>query len=120
MASTYSRYWEPYLTISIIYWVLTLGLAACGGGGGGTKAAPGQWASMANPASKYCAELGGRLEIRAEQAARAEAERRAAEQQLPAQPDEGFRVDPSEGVVREPLPPISRDSLNFDALPGVN
>jgi polar amino acid transport system permease protein len=27
VAGAYSRYWEPYLTISLIYWVLTLGLA---------------------------------------------------------------------------------------------
>lgn len=47
-------------------------LAACGGGGGAaSKPAPGQWASMANPASQYCAELGGRLEIRSEQAGEA-------------------------------------------------
>ena len=45
-------------------------LAACGGGKA-SKQAPGQWASMANPASKYCAELGGRLEIRKEQAGEA-------------------------------------------------
>ncbi|WP_151719303.1 putative hemolysin [Gemmobacter serpentinus] len=51
---------------------LILMLSACGGGGGGTaKQAPGQWASMSNPASKYCAELGGRLEIRKEQAGEA-------------------------------------------------
>ncbi|NVP56414.1 AsmA family protein [Rhizobium sp. DBTS2] len=59
-------------------------------------------------------------QIRAEQAARAEAERRAAEQQRPVQPGDGFRVDPSEGVIREPLPPINGNNLNFDALPGVN
>jgi polar amino acid transport system permease protein len=27
VAGAYSRYWEPYLFISIVYWVLTLGLA---------------------------------------------------------------------------------------------
>ena len=27
VAGAYSRYWEPYLTISLVYWVLTLGLA---------------------------------------------------------------------------------------------
>jgi polar amino acid transport system permease protein len=27
VAGTYSRYWEPYLTISLVYWVLTLALA---------------------------------------------------------------------------------------------
>jgi polar amino acid transport system permease protein len=27
VAGTYSRYWEPYLTISVMYWTLTLGLA---------------------------------------------------------------------------------------------
>ena len=27
VAGAYSRYWEPYLTISFMYWVLTLGLA---------------------------------------------------------------------------------------------
>jgi len=27
VASTYSRYWEPYLTISLLYWILTLALA---------------------------------------------------------------------------------------------
>jgi polar amino acid transport system permease protein len=26
VAGAYSRYWEPYLTISVVYWVLTLGL----------------------------------------------------------------------------------------------
>ena len=48
-------------------------LAACGGGGGagGAKAPEGRWASMANPASRYCAELGGRLEIRSETAGEA-------------------------------------------------
>jgi len=48
-------------------------LAACGGGGGGgaSKPAPGRWASMSNPASQYCAERGGRLETRQEQAGEA-------------------------------------------------
>ena len=43
-----------------------LPLAACGGGAApdGPKFAP---VGMANPASVYCDELGGRLEIRAEQ-----------------------------------------------------
>jgi polar amino acid transport system permease protein len=27
VAGAYSRYWEPYLTISLVYWMLTLGLA---------------------------------------------------------------------------------------------
>ena len=27
VAGAYSRYWEPYLTISVMYWMLTLGLA---------------------------------------------------------------------------------------------
>ncbi len=27
VASAYSRYWEPYLTISLLYWILTLALA---------------------------------------------------------------------------------------------
>ena len=27
VAGAYSRYWEPYLTISLVYWLLTLGLA---------------------------------------------------------------------------------------------
>ncbi len=27
VAGAYSRYWEPYLTISLMYWFLTLGLA---------------------------------------------------------------------------------------------
>ena len=27
VAGAYSRYWEPYLTISLMYWMLTLGLA---------------------------------------------------------------------------------------------
>ena len=27
VAGAYSRYWEPYLTISLLYWILTLGLA---------------------------------------------------------------------------------------------
>ena len=27
VAGAYSRYWEPYLTISVVYWMLTLGLA---------------------------------------------------------------------------------------------
>jgi polar amino acid transport system permease protein len=27
VASAYSRYWEPYLTIAVMYWTLTLGLA---------------------------------------------------------------------------------------------
>ncbi len=27
VAGAYSRYWEPYLTISVMYWILTLGLA---------------------------------------------------------------------------------------------
>lgn len=51
---------------------IVLVLTACGGGdGGAARQAPGQWASMSNPASKYCAELGGRLEIRQEQAGQA-------------------------------------------------
>lgn len=51
---------------------LTL-LAACGGGGAtrAPDAPQSRWASMANPASQYCAELGGRLEIRTEQAGEA-------------------------------------------------
>lgn len=57
---------RPMLPIALPALLL---LAACGGGA--PKAAPGQWASMANPASQYCAELGGRLEIRAEQAGEA-------------------------------------------------
>jgi polar amino acid transport system permease protein len=28
VAGAYSRYWEPYLTISLVYWLLTLGLAS--------------------------------------------------------------------------------------------
>ncbi len=28
VAGAYSRYWEPYLTISLMYWILTLGLTA--------------------------------------------------------------------------------------------
>lgn len=28
MAGVYSRYWEPYLTISLVYLVLTLAMAA--------------------------------------------------------------------------------------------
>lgn len=27
VAGAYSRYWEPYLTISVMYWMLTMGLA---------------------------------------------------------------------------------------------
>ena len=27
VAGAYSRYWEPYLTVSFVYWLLTLGLA---------------------------------------------------------------------------------------------
>ena len=27
VAGAYSRYWEPYLTISVMYWMLTLALA---------------------------------------------------------------------------------------------
>jgi polar amino acid transport system permease protein len=27
VAGAYSRYWEPYLTISLMYWMLTLALA---------------------------------------------------------------------------------------------
>ena len=27
VAGAYSRYWEPYLTISLMYWILTMGLA---------------------------------------------------------------------------------------------
>ena len=27
VAGAYGRYWEPYLTISLMYWLLTLGLA---------------------------------------------------------------------------------------------
>ncbi|MCD2181822.1 AsmA family protein [Rhizobium sp. GN54] len=69
-----------------------------------------------------------RLEIerqRAAERARLEAERRAAEKQAAerrqqAEPEGGFRVAPEEGVVREPLPPVSGQRLNFDSLPGVN
>ena len=57
----------PLPRLSLICTLLML--AACGGGGGSAaKPAAGKWASMSNPASKYCAELGGRLELRAEQA----------------------------------------------------
>ncbi|PTX53516.1 hypothetical protein IQ03_00432 [Gemmobacter caeni] len=47
--------------------------AGCGGGGGRQAAEPSnsRWASMSNPASQYCAELGGRLEMRQEQAGEA-------------------------------------------------
>ncbi len=75
-----------------------------------------------------------RLEVerqRAEERARLEAERLAAEKeaaerqaaekrQQQAEPEGGFRVAPEEGVVREPLPPISGQRLNFESLPGVN
>lgn len=58
---------------------------------------------------------------RLEREARAEAERRAAEQApQTVAPSTGFRVSPNEGVIREDLPPISGQDLNFDALPGVN
>lgn len=40
-------------------------LSACGGQGGAPAARP---VGMANPASVYCADLGGRLEMRQEQA----------------------------------------------------
>ena len=60
----------PLPRLSLICTLLML--AACGGGGGSAaKPAAGKWASMSNPASKYCAELGGRLELRAEQAGEA-------------------------------------------------
>ncbi len=45
-------------------------LAACGGGPAPTGTQS-HWAGSANPASRYCAEQGGRLEIRAEQAGQA-------------------------------------------------
>ena len=60
----------PRRCLSLI--LLPLMLAACGGGGHQREAAPAsRWAGMNNPASQYCAELGGRLEIRAEQAGEA-------------------------------------------------
>lgn len=60
----------PRRCLSLI--LLPLMLAACGGGAAPREAAPGsRWAGMNNPASQYCAELGGRLEIRAEQAGEA-------------------------------------------------
>jgi len=60
----------PRRCLSLI--LLPLMLAACGGGAPQREAAPGsRWAGMNNPASQYCAELGGRLEIRAEQAGEA-------------------------------------------------
>lgn len=53
-------------------------LAACGGGrhepapAASSSGVPvSRWASMSNPASQYCAELGGNLEIRVEQAGEA-------------------------------------------------
>lgn len=58
---------------------------------------------------------------RLEREARIEAERRAAEQaRQSVEPGTGFRVSPNEGVIREDLPPIGGQNLNFDALPGVN
>ncbi|HUH49116.1 MAG TPA: hypothetical protein VLZ56_04585 [Mycoplana sp.] len=58
---------------------------------------------------------------RLEREARMEAERRAAEQaRQSVEPGSGFRVSPNEGVIREDLPPIGGQNLNFDALPGVN
>nr|WP_310416177.1 AsmA family protein [Mycoplana sp. BE70] len=58
---------------------------------------------------------------RQEREARIEAERRAAEQaRQSVEPGTGFRVSPNEGVIREDLPPIGGQNLNFDALPGVN
>lgn len=60
----------PRRCLSLI--LLPLMLAACGGGAPQREAAPvSRWAGMNNPASQYCAELGGRLEIRAEQAGEA-------------------------------------------------
>jgi uncharacterized protein len=60
----------PRRCLSLI--LLPLMLAACGGGAAPREAAPvSRWAGMNNPASQYCAELGGRLEIRAEQAGEA-------------------------------------------------
>lgn len=47
--------------------IALLPLAACGGGGAPTTPRAG----LANPASVYCADLGGRLEIRREQAGEA-------------------------------------------------
>ncbi|MDZ7909485.1 MAG: DUF333 domain-containing protein [Gemmobacter sp.] len=46
-------------------------LSACGGSSGGGTARQGNWASMSNPAARYCADLGGRLELRQEQAGEA-------------------------------------------------
>jgi len=54
------------MPIRLLPLIALLPLAACGGG---APAAPG--AGMANPASAYCADLGGRLEIRREQAGEA-------------------------------------------------
>lgn len=42
-------------------------LAACGGGGSPPAGPDVQRVGMANPASVYCAELGGTLELRDEQ-----------------------------------------------------
>lgn len=46
-------------------------VAACGGGGTESGAPDLARAGMANPASVYCARLGGQLEIRQEQAGEA-------------------------------------------------
>lgn len=55
--------------------LMTLGifclLCACGGGSAGGDGAGGRWASMSNPAAQYCADLGGRLELRQEPAGEA-------------------------------------------------
>lgn len=53
--------------------LLALTLTGCGGGGASNRAeAPGsRWAGANTPAARYCAEMGGRLELRAEQAGEA-------------------------------------------------
>lgn len=63
---------------SICALAMVLALTACGGGGTSAGKQVGSAASpnartlgMANPASRYCAEKGGRLEIRAEDAGQA-------------------------------------------------
>lgn len=59
----------PVRTITATALLATL-LAGCGGGAAPT-AEVGRWASASNPAAQYCAEIGGRLELRQEQAGEA-------------------------------------------------
>lgn len=64
---------HSFRLLGLVFLLCPLALAGCSGAPHSTTstASQGRWASMANPGARYCAELGGKLELRNEQAGEA-------------------------------------------------